>query len=223
MQKGSPFKGARKGQLGEKRTPNRSRRVTARRWGKVEVLCGAEEMSQNQSETDYSTESAGKLFEGTQVLSFLGRLLLFLLACSCPPLFFAALPQSHMEVGLRWVESTTFLLITSKLEDLLWAAEQGAWHYCHHLSTASLLYQDHSDIQWPQTRWRQDPLSAAAAGGSQESLLCGTDRLDKENSLVLFLHVGNNGLNDFPEVTQNVSRRGENKAYPSRASTTLPV
>lgn len=42
-------------------------------------------------------------------------------------------------------------------------------------------------------------------------MLCGTDRLDKENSLVLFLHVANNGLNDFPEVTQNVSRRERTK------------
>lgn len=58
MQKGSPFKGARKGQLAEKRTPDR--RVTARRRGKVEVLCGAEEMSQDQSETDYSTRVCRK-------------------------------------------------------------------------------------------------------------------------------------------------------------------
>lgn len=60
MQKGSPFKGARKGQLAEKRTPDRSRRVTARKRGKVEVLCGAEEMSQDQSETDYSTRVCRK-------------------------------------------------------------------------------------------------------------------------------------------------------------------
>lgn len=118
MQKGSPSKGARKGQLAERRAPDRSRRVAAKRQGKDEVLRGAEERSQDQSETDHSTRVCRKLSEGTQVLSFLGRLLLFPLAGSCPPLFFAALPQSHMEVGLRWVESTTFLLITSKLEDL---------------------------------------------------------------------------------------------------------
>lgn len=39
-----------------------------------------------------------------------------------PSSFFAVLPQSHMEVRLRWVESTTFLLITSKPGDLLWMA-----------------------------------------------------------------------------------------------------
>lgn len=39
--------------------------------------------------------------------------------CQPPSPFFATLPQSHMEAGLRWVESTTFLLITSKPGDLL--------------------------------------------------------------------------------------------------------
>lgn len=42
--------------------------------------------------------------------------------CQPPSPFFATLPQSHMEAGLRWVESTTFLLITSKLGDLLGVA-----------------------------------------------------------------------------------------------------
>lgn len=105
-----------------------------------------------------------------------------------PSSFFAVLPQSHMEVGLRWVESTTFLLITSKPGDLLWTA----WGLAllPPSVNCSSLYYSNSGVQWPPTRCRQGPLSANIVRGSWEILLQPAGRWDTENLLALFLCVG---------------------------------
>lgn len=65
--------------------------------------------------------------------------------CQLPSPFFATLPQSHMEAGLRWVESTTFLLVTSKPGNLLGMA----WG----LALQPPSVNCSSSLLWPQWWW----------------------------------------------------------------------
>lgn len=131
-EKRSPFQGWERGSLSGRRTPQGDGRAWGAGWeeaGRAPVaLWSWGEISQNQS----------KPLTGSEKKKKKKRLQESLWRCKCPALpglaavipvswqlpssFFALLPQSHMEVGLRWVESTTFLLITSKPGDLLWTA-----------------------------------------------------------------------------------------------------
>lgn len=135
--------------------------------------------------------------------------------CQPPSPFFATLPQSHMEAGLRWVESTTFLLITSKPGDLLGMA----WG----LALQPPSVNCSSSLLWPQWWWMASDkvhclqMSLRAATGACCILLAdGTEK----TYLFSLCAWETKWSNYFPDITQNDSKKGwTNLTFPEPRTT----
>lgn len=151
---------------------------------------------------EWGGQGSRKLSADACVLCFLDRFLLFLAAA----LLFTA--QSHMEVEMRWVESITFLFKTSKLGDLLWTAGSLAL-----LPPSVICFFSLSWLYWcsmAADRIHCLKLKQEAAGRARCFLPADWT---KKMVLFSFWRWTTKVLNDFLEVTQNVSRRRENKTY----------